>query len=307
MLARIFSMVVRYETLTEVKSAYQAALPSNVMSVLKEDFGVRHECFASPLNCYFDRFCSLFKDTDCFFGSEGSFFHFQPDYGSYEVNPPFDQQSIVATYTHIHDLLLATEKPLSFFVCIPKVDIGFNLKALIQKEAKEEVLGMLTGTSPLLKHRVVIPRHQHAYLMGLQHRKTGESRHWVSTKDSVLSWFQNRAGNETWPVERKSVQRLVVAFESEVEEAQAVGEFRASREARVAAPWSQGGNRAQTNSPSMRPRLDKSSPSLSGKSGSWRGEGKRVDRTSASGKGKGLGSVDEVVSGQNPFMRTRSA
>jgi len=237
-LARIFSMVVRYETLTEVKSAYQAALPANVMAVLAEDFGVRFECFASPLNCYFDRYCSLFQDTDQFFGSEGSFFGFRPESGSFECNPPFDQQSIVATYTHICELLQSTEQPLSFFVCIPKVDIGSNLKALIERE---EVLPMLTGTSHLLRHRVIIPRHQHAYLMGLQHRKTGESRHWVSTKDSVLSWFQNPAGARRWPVERKSVQRLVAAFESQVDEAQAVGDFRKEREEGKGRVWSPGG------------------------------------------------------------------
>jgi len=233
MLARIFSMVVRYETLTEVKSAYQAALPRAVMQILREDFGVRHECFASPLNCYFEQYCSLFPDTDHFFGSQGSFFDFQPEMGSFECNPPFDQQSIVATFTHIYDLLVATQNPLSFFVCIPKVDINSNLKSLMADT--NEVLDMLMGSSPLLRHRVIIPRHQHAFLMGLQHRKTGDSRHWVSTKDSVLYWFQNNAGAAMWPVGKENVHRLVAAFESMVGGAEAIGEFRKAREARETA------------------------------------------------------------------------
>jgi len=228
-LARIFSMVVRYETLTEVKSAYQAALPRSVMSVLREDFGVRQECFASPLNCFFERFCSLFPDTDRFFGSEGSFFDFNPQMGSFECNPPFDQHSIVCTLKHIHDLLVNTEAPLSFFVCIPRLDMSSSLKMIVVETP--EVMDMLTGRSALLKHRVVVPRHKHAYLMGLQHRKTGGSRHWVSSKDSVLSWFQNAAGSEMWPAEEAKVQRLVEAFQTVVSSAEEVGEYRRGREA----------------------------------------------------------------------------
>jgi len=98
LLTRIFVMVLRYETLTEVKSAYQAALPKRMLQTLQDCFGVRCECFASPLNRYCDVFCSLFPDTDYFFGSRGSFFDFRPKMGSFEVNPPFDQMSVVYTF-----------------------------------------------------------------------------------------------------------------------------------------------------------------------------------------------------------------
>eukprot|EP00658_Telonema_sp_P-2_P003512 TRINITY_DN11305_c0_g1_i2.p1 TRINITY_DN11305_c0_g1~~TRINITY_DN11305_c0_g1_i2.p1 ORF type:complete len:396 (+),score=97.71 TRINITY_DN11305_c0_g1_i2:134-1321(+) len=119
MLSRILVMVLRYETLSEVKSAYQAALPKEVVQVMQSDFGVRCECFASPLNCYCDNFCSLFPDTDSYFGSRGSFFDYAPDFGSYECNPPFDQMSVLNTFTHILKLLRDSEElyqPLSFIV-----------------------------------------------------------------------------------------------------------------------------------------------------------------------------------------------
>ena len=69
---------------------YQAALPPACFRVLQQ-FGVSMECFASPLNCHFSRFCSAFADTDSAFGSVGSFFEFMPTSGLYEANPPFEK------------------------------------------------------------------------------------------------------------------------------------------------------------------------------------------------------------------------
>jgi hypothetical protein len=49
-----------------------------VFDVLLRRFDCRTECFASPLNCRYGRFCSAFYDTDGAFGSLGSFFDFHP-------------------------------------------------------------------------------------------------------------------------------------------------------------------------------------------------------------------------------------
>jgi hypothetical protein len=52
--------------------------PGSLFHVLREELGVSLECFASPLNCYFGRYCSAFRDLDPCFGSLGSFFDFHP-------------------------------------------------------------------------------------------------------------------------------------------------------------------------------------------------------------------------------------
>ena len=49
-LARIFAMVLRYDSLSGCKCAYQAALPHSVMELLRQELKCAHECFASPLN-----------------------------------------------------------------------------------------------------------------------------------------------------------------------------------------------------------------------------------------------------------------
>jgi len=53
---------------------FHAACPPSEFTALRRVLGARAELFASPLNCYFPRYCSAFADTDRWFGSLGSFF-----------------------------------------------------------------------------------------------------------------------------------------------------------------------------------------------------------------------------------------
>lgn len=80
-----------------------------VLDVLHTHFGTCMECFASPLNCRWPRFCSLFADTDAPFGSVGSFFKFTPSRGSFEANPPFDEACVERMAAHMFKLLLQTD------------------------------------------------------------------------------------------------------------------------------------------------------------------------------------------------------
>ena len=50
LLARVFCVVRRYMTLADLKSGTQAALPDATFALLRAEFGVTHELFASPLN-----------------------------------------------------------------------------------------------------------------------------------------------------------------------------------------------------------------------------------------------------------------
>ena len=47
---RLFSMLLRYETLFFLDQGTQGALPHRAFTHLQKTFGVTHECFASPLN-----------------------------------------------------------------------------------------------------------------------------------------------------------------------------------------------------------------------------------------------------------------
>ena len=82
MLQRVFNVLQRYESLSGAAAGYQMALTEDIFDELYKLYGVEHECFASPLNAYFPNYCSLFYDTDKYFGSHGSFFNFFPKQGT---------------------------------------------------------------------------------------------------------------------------------------------------------------------------------------------------------------------------------
>jgi hypothetical protein len=81
-------------------------VPALAMQALHDDFGVRHECFASPLNAELASFGSLFPDVDSFFGSTGSFFDYFPHTGSFQCHPPADHAAVERTLAHVAELLL---------------------------------------------------------------------------------------------------------------------------------------------------------------------------------------------------------
>jgi hypothetical protein len=89
----LFVCLARYEAIGG--AGFQAALPAKVFELLRKEFGVEFEMFASPFNCHFGagQYCSAFGDTDSPFGSRGNFFKFvehdPPLEGSFEINPPF--------------------------------------------------------------------------------------------------------------------------------------------------------------------------------------------------------------------------
>eukprot|EP00965_Chrysotila_dentata_P004608 149938-Pleurochrysis_carterae.AAC.1 len=93
-LRRVLCLLLRYEALGG--HGYQSAVERRAFEVLRDRCGVHAECFASPLNCTNMQYCSAFEDTDGCFGSLGSFFGFRPTQGSFEANPPFVPETMLA-------------------------------------------------------------------------------------------------------------------------------------------------------------------------------------------------------------------
>ena len=104
----ILRMTMRYDALGG--AGYQAALPPRAFRALRDRFGVTFECFASPLNCFFERYGSAHADVDAAFGSVGSFYtDFEPRRGSYECNPPFAPAPLLRAASRCGALLEAAE------------------------------------------------------------------------------------------------------------------------------------------------------------------------------------------------------
>ena len=177
----------------------QAAADGDVFDALLKYFDAAFECFASPLNCRYGRFCSAFDDTDRLFGSCGSFFNFHPRQGSFQANPPFVDSVILAMAKHMEELLTISDAeslPLSFVVIVPTWSDTPGHGAL--------------ESAAHLKHQIQINQADHGYVEGKQAlRKT---RYRVASFHTSIFWLQSSAGASRWPVTDESVEALRAAF-----------------------------------------------------------------------------------------------
>ena len=77
----------------------------------------------------------------------------------------------------------------------------------------------VNACEPWRRHVANVPAKQHAYLMGLQHRRTGAGagdKYWWPEKGSQLYFYQNEAGASRWPVTEPVVDELIADFNPEL-------------------------------------------------------------------------------------------
>lgn len=104
--SRIFIVWLRYINLSNWDDAYQLRINYDFYKFLKHEFNVNLELMASPINFQFNLYCSLFYDTDKYFGSLGNYvdvIHNSNITGIIYINPPYIeliQNNIVAKILH---------------------------------------------------------------------------------------------------------------------------------------------------------------------------------------------------------------
>ena len=193
-LTRAYNCVLRYETLAKFDQGTQGSVPERVFQVLRSEFGVHHECFASPLNCTMESFNSVFPDVDRFFGSQGSFFDYWPDTGAFEANPPFDEGSVAQCFHHINAILKRAEDaadgdlPLLFVTVTPFVP--------------EHIL-----TRRFVLNTLKLAPNNHAYTLGFNHRKSHEGE-WCPNAETCVCFVGNSAAAAQWPVTKEKLALL---------------------------------------------------------------------------------------------------
>lgn len=178
----------------------QAALNGEVFDALNETLGCMAECFASPLNCRWGRYCSASPDVDWCFGSMGTFWDFHPEEGSYEANPPFDQQVVADMTAHMESLLTRASGrglPLCFVVVIPSWP-------------EQPCWRSLRGSA--FQHGVLeLAQADHGYCEGAQHYR--QNRHRVSNHDSTLFVLQTPQAQRLWPATAAVFRWISEAFQ----------------------------------------------------------------------------------------------
>lgn len=190
-------MIQRYETLSGKSDGYQMAFPTIGFQFLRDVWEVKTECFASPLNCFNQRFCSVAKDTDHFFGSLGNFFLFEGITGqvtegdsglrlggSFEANPPFVEAIMNEMADRIFQLLdkYNTIAPFSFIVIVPAWK---DCRGVIEMTHSR-------FTRPRPGYRLELAKEKHDYRPGMQHRTT--HTHQKSKVDTLVFFIQNELG-----------------------------------------------------------------------------------------------------------------
>jgi phosphorylated CTD-interacting factor 1 len=208
----LYVLLRRYQTFfgpNELEGGnFHAALPGEGFNYLEKTMEVCHECFASPLNCFFRNFCSAFPDTDRFFGSRGSFFDFKPIEGSFECGPPYTSEVMDKTAHHCLSLLKATDRPLSFIVFVPEwTDTEYG-KILHPNNCEYCVFDFLAEQM------------QHKYVTGLQHlrsntREGTNSRYWTLPFPTHVYYLQNAAARSKYPVTIDMVNELKKIMQNE--------------------------------------------------------------------------------------------
>jgi hypothetical protein len=158
----LFCLLCRYDMLQG--AGLQSSMHGSVFDVLLQHYDCRLECFASPLNSRYERFCSAFFDTDAPFGSVASFFDydFTREGGCYQANPPFATNFIEKMYEVMDKALKASKAQLMFVVFVPawKETPGWNL----------------LNDSPHLTKHVSLSQSTHYYCEGTQHRRKDRYR-----------------------------------------------------------------------------------------------------------------------------------
>jgi phosphorylated CTD-interacting factor 1 len=215
MLTRIFVMTLRYDSISEAKSAYQAACPTRLMERLAmEPLCVRHECYASPLNRFHANFCSMYPDVDRFFGSKGNFYDYdQFTDGCYEANPPFDGMSVGSCFYRLRAVLAAASTPLTFVMVLPDMDLTSS-----RPDRQTYLQQGFSSASAFLSAKRAVEATAHVYRMGLQHKLTSQvngmtEHHWRPEQRSWIYFFQNEAGRARWPITEELQDELAREFD----------------------------------------------------------------------------------------------
>eukprot|EP01137_Pigoraptor_chileana_P002487 Opistho-2@41402 len=222
-LSALFCLLARYETYHSW--GYQAAVMDPVFDALGRDFGVSHECFASPLNSTLPSYSSAFSDVDTPFGSVGNFFRIREILssaagsplrgcdpqranggppgecghttigGSFEANPPFIEEYMLAMALYMERwfLDLADRAPLSFVIFLPAWEDTPATTAL--------------SSSAYLRKRLVFEKLSHSYRHGAAHKSDddrGSASVSVGYCRSFVFFLQNAPAAACWGLEGES-------------------------------------------------------------------------------------------------------
>eukprot|EP00520_Triparma_pacifica_P000332 CAMPEP_0118644172 /NCGR_PEP_ID=MMETSP0785-20121206/6792_1 /TAXON_ID=91992 /ORGANISM="Bolidomonas pacifica, Strain CCMP 1866" /LENGTH=1041 /DNA_ID=CAMNT_0006535903 /DNA_START=205 /DNA_END=3330 /DNA_ORIENTATION=+ len=234
-LLRIFNVIARYTIFGKLTVGSQASISMETVSELADSFGCNYEAFASPLNRFWpgESYCSLFQDTDGYFGSRGSFYHqsLPKDGASYEINPPFDKESVLRCKSKMASLLEEgnTKKlPVACCTVFPFTRESFRQYIEDKHLKKFFVAARIMGKSNNAENQktsqekdIWATNRNVWFTQGQQHdfesgrygsRGQEVGSHWEAEHPQIFMVFQNDEGRKKWPCTEDKLKVVVAAF-----------------------------------------------------------------------------------------------
>jgi len=119
---QMVGLVLRYKCMGAFSDNLHGSVPDSWSRALSREYV---ECFASPFNHKFETYYSIYEQ-DRIFGSHGNFFSMirrnqglLPDFGKYEINPPWNNQM----YEKVYQIMANTMK---YQVMVEAIIVGPN-------------------------------------------------------------------------------------------------------------------------------------------------------------------------------------
>ncbi|KAJ8608427.1 hypothetical protein CTAYLR_010331 [Chrysophaeum taylorii] len=183
---RVFAMLLRYSDLARGDPGQHGMVPGAVFGVL-EKWGCQGECFATPFNATLGQYCSPFLETDEVFGSEGSFFDFDPGQGNFEINPPFSlaDDAVVKRLAALLTEAQERRQPLSF--------------TLVHTEAHAKTCRAHEGFAKFIAAEMLLEREAHYYLEGDTFQRA-RPRAYLPPFRTAVVFASTDAARSKWPI-----------------------------------------------------------------------------------------------------------
>ena len=147
----LMCMLMRYDSLGSLN--HQLAMPIKVREEFRQSTGVNFECFASPINAYYDNYCSMFYDIEKYFGSQGPIQNMTFLSGVFMANPPYEEKILSQLMTKIKE----APPEASFIFGMPKWDdypfqplldaLAYSNYSMVTEDYSMKWDNLLTGKS----------------------------------------------------------------------------------------------------------------------------------------------------------------
>ncbi len=209
---RVQDALASAHLLSSLAPDHERAVLHTIYDQLAAEFGVTFECFASPVNCHFLRFCSVHEDVDRWFGSRGNFFTYNLENEgnvSCVAHPPFEESVVQRAVEHVEmwcRLFAAKDKSVSFILFVP----AWTDRPWYHALQASPYRSILHATNYFIEHNPPDASSDHLYyefLTGAQ-EVHGEMK-CPAGQPSLVFVLQSPRGAQLWPVDRNLLLNVI--------------------------------------------------------------------------------------------------